>query len=277
MSKYKELLKKIGFDDKAIKAIEKAETDKTDIDLDPLIEEFNTSQKTLYENDNDLVSSIAAKEKGKTLDIVTRSIKKEFGLDSALIKDKSVDDVIKIAKTESTKGMDKNLQTVQEENLQLSNKLKELEEVHIPKIKEEVEREKKIFKFENKLTKILPVNDLRVPVGTALKNLLSDLNQKYDWDLTDKEEVLLFGKGTKLQAKTADGTKLLTVNDAMAEILKDNQFIKASNADDKRDDKKTVNPEEKDDKAAGGKSDIKLPHLREAQKHADALKKSSAS
>lgn len=230
---FEKVLKGLGLDAKDIAEIAKAEKEENkDFDTDAILAKFKETQKKLFENDPDLVSEIAGKEKGKILDIVTRKLKSEFGLDSASIKDKTVEEVIKIAKAEGSKAQSKDLQTLQEENIQLTNKVKDFEDVQIPKIKSEVELEKKTFRINNKLSEKIPVADLRVPLTTAKKTLYADLFEAYDIDLDDKDNFILRKKGTSLEARNADGTKILTIDEVMTDILKANQYTKESNADD---------------------------------------------
>jgi hypothetical protein len=276
------LLKSLGVDSKHITEINKAIKDgkEDEFDIAPVVDDFKANQRKLMENDEDLVKEIAGKEKGKLLDIYTRKIKQEFGLDSSLIKDKAFEDVIKIAKAESNKGLDKDLQTLQKENVELTNKVKDFEEVQIPQIKSEVEKEKKAIAINNKLQKKIPVADLRVPQDTVDLVLNSKLNAIYDIDLDEKGEPVLYIKGSKLQAKSSDGTKLLTIDDAIGSILKENKFIKESNADDidPNTGKKKEVKIEAPDPANGreGKNKIVSPHLEKAIKHKEELAKINA-
>lgn len=278
MSKLTEYLKSIGIPAKTITALEKADKDDDkDFDVKPLVEEFNTAQKKLHENDPEMVAEIETKTKGKLMDIWTRSIKKEFNLDATAVKDKSLDEVIKIAKSESTKGLDKNLQEVQQELAAANTKIKELEETEIPKIKGEVENEKKAFKIANKLQGMLPKDDLRVPESTVQLVLSNQLAANYDIDLDDNGDLAVFLKGKKLNPKSKDGTKILTASDIIAEILKENKFIKESNAEDI--DPATGKKKEvivKKTETAGGEKKPALPHMTAAQQHLDNLKKEKA-
>lgn len=281
MSKISEYLKSIGVPAKAITALEKADKDDDkDFDIKPLVEDFNTSQKKLHENDPDMVAEIETKTKGKLMDIWTREIKKVFGLDASAIKDKKLEEVIALAKTESTKGLDKTIQEVQTELTAANAKIKELEETEIPKIKGEVESEKKAFKIANKLQALLPKDDLRVPEGTAQLILNSTLSSQYDLDLDDEGNIVVFTKGKRLNPKSKDGTKLLTVQDIVSDILKENKFIKESNADDidpatgKKKEIKVQTPAPAGQ--TGGEKKVVLPHIAEAERHLEEMKANKA-
>lgn len=272
---FEKFLKSIGVDAKTISELTKAVKDgKDDLDVTTFVDDFKTNQKKLLENDPDLVKDIASKEKGKILDMVTRDLKKAFGLDSALIKDKDINEVITIAKAESVKGISKDLTTIQQELVDMTAKVKDYEDVKIPAIKAEVENQRKSMVIGSKLKSKLPMTDLRVPPETVDLVLNSQLAAMYDLDLDDKGEVVIYGKGTKLYAKASDGTKLLTLDDVMTDILKKNQFIKESNADDADGKKKNIQPEKvpgADDGKEPAKN-TKAPHLNRAQQHAEDLK-----
>lgn len=278
---FEKFLKSIGVDAKTISELAKAVKDsKDDLDITSYVDDFKTTQKKLLENDPDLVKGIAAKEKGKILDMVTRDVKKAFNLDSALIKDKDIDEVIAIAKAESVKSLSKDIQTVQQENTELTAKIKEYEDVKFPALKTEVENEKKEFKILTALQKKIPVKDLRNPLDFVEEQLVSKLKKQYDLDLDDKGEPIIFSKGSKLQVKSADGTKLLTLDDAMMDILKQGQFIKESNAEDgdASGKKKEIQPAKvTTDDGKGGQPAKQLPpHILKAQQHAESLKKPTA-
>lgn len=228
------LLKQIGLPADKIKEVIAADKEeKSDFDIAPIVDAFKENQRALFENDGDLAEKFYARERGKQLDIVTNQIKKAFGLTSDLIKDKKIAEVIELAKAESTKGLSKEMQQLQEEALAAANKVKEYEETLIPQIKSEVAKEKKQFLINNKMRSLIPGADkLRVPAETVDKIVNADILSQYDLDMDEKGNITLFEKGKTIHAKSADGTKLLTITDAMNTVLTANKFIKESNADD---------------------------------------------
>lgn len=282
MSKFKEYLKALGVDAKTITAIEKAEEKNEDIDFKPMVDEFNTGQRKLLRNDDDFIEEIQGAERGKILDQVERKLKGKFGLKPDQIKDigtggkpfERMEKIIDLAHGETIKGMDKSLQEVQAELTAANTRLKDLEETEIPKIKSEVEAEKKNFKIANKLSKLIPVDDLRVPLETVDLVLNPQLSAAYDLDLDDDGNVVVFTKGKRIQPKSADGTKLLTAQEIISDILKKNKFVKESNADDEKKDppkkKVDVTDPEAVRKAAVAAT---LPHLSAADKHLEDMRK----
>jgi len=156
MAVIEKLLKQIGLPQSTIKEVLAAEAENTDFDVSAVVTSFKESQRTLYEDDADLAETFKAQERGKLLDIWTNKIKKDFGLSSEQVKGLKMDEVIALAKGESVKSVSKDIQQLQEENLTLSNKLKEYDEVVIPGVKSEVEREKKSFKIQNYVQTLIP-------------------------------------------------------------------------------------------------------------------------
>lgn len=279
MSKLDAFLKGLGVPAATVTALKKADEDKdSDLDTAPLIEDFKTAQRKLLENDPEIVSEIARKEQGKILDMVTKKIRVGFNLDSASIKDKKIDEVISMAVDASAKNSDKDLKTVQEENTKLAAQIKKYEDEDIPAIKADVEKQKKTFLINQKLQKKIPVADLRVPIETVDLVLNNQLLGAYDLDMDDKGEVLIFNKGTRLQAQSADKSKLLTLDDVVGETLKKNKFIKESNAEDidpATGKKKEIQPDKQKDEELKKKIAAN-PHLKKAMEHEAELKKQSA-
>lgn len=194
-----------------------------------IAQSFKDKQKQIYENDPELIGKIQSAEKGKQLDIITRKLKSTFGLPPELIKDKSVEEIIALAKTEATKGYDKTTQDMQSEIFAANAKLKEYEENIIPTIKSEVDKHKKTFTMQQKLTKMLAEQKLRVPMDVAFPAVENFLNSQFDLDIDDKGEVQIFTKGTKLSPQKADKTGLLSINDIVSEQLNKYQLVEKSN------------------------------------------------
>lgn len=229
---------------------------------------FKDNQKKIYENDADLITKIQAAEKGKQLDIITRKLKATFALPAELVKDKSVEEIITLAKQEATKGYDKTTQDLQAEITAANTKLKEYEEVTIPGVRAEIDKHKKGFNIEQKLTKFLVEQKLRVPMDAAFPAIQNFLNSNYDVDIDDKGEIQVLVKGTKLAPTKADKTGLLTINDIVTEQLDKFQFIEKSKGDPdpKKKEIDPIVPKE------GEKKAFVPPHLEAAQKHAADVK-----
>jgi ribonuclease P protein component len=281
MSKTTEYLKSIGVTSKVIAELEKADKDdKSDLDVKPFVEEFQSHQKKLFENDPDLESTIAKKEQGKMLNLIEREIKKAFNLSAEQIKDKDWKEIVVIAKETAAKNSDKTLQELQTENTELAAKVKKFEEEDIPKIKSEVEIEKKQFHIDNKLRKFIPKEeDLRVPSETVDLVINKLLKEGYDLDIDDSGELQVFVKGKRTVPKSEDGTKLLGAKDIFDSMLKKNKFVKESNADDTTTKKDIVVVKTGNEEADKKKTPHQIAaekHLEEIKKQKEAAKKSAA-
>lgn len=198
--------------------------------------EFKGIQKDLLKNDSEFVSGIQSAEKAKNFDQFERKMKQTFGLSTEDIKDKKFDEIIVIAKEKIGAGSDKTTTDLQRELLDLQNKYKNLEEVEIPKIKGEVTLEKKKLQIFEKFKSEIPTKNekgediLRFPFDTVHKLVKGDIEEAYDVDFDDKGEWVLKQKGTDLLAKSSDGTKFLTMKEAIDTRLEHHKALVKSNA-----------------------------------------------
>lgn len=241
-------------------------------DLDALVSSYKKSQRDIFENDADFIGKIQTAEKAKQLDIITREIKKNFDLTPDEIKDKSIKEVIEIAKTKIGSSADKDVKTLQDELTKASARVKELEETEIPKIKGEVDGHKKTINVENALVKYLGSKKLRVELDAAYPGLKAYLEENYDIDLDekDKKKLVLFQKGTKLSPLSADKSKTLTVDEITDGKLKEWKFLEESKADKPGKDK-NIDIDDDDDKGTKT-SKVYSPHADAAAAHLQAIK-----
>lgn len=206
------------------------------IDQAVLISEFKTNQIALLKNDATIVAEIQGAEKAKNFDQFERKMKQVFALTSEEIKDKKFDEIIAIAKAKIGTGADKTTTELQEQLLALENKVKDYEDVQIPKIKGEVAVEKKKFELGEKFKSAIPKTNekgediLRMPFDTVHKLLKLDLEEAYDFDTDDKGAWVIKQKGTDLLAKSADGTKFLSMDEFVNGRLEHHKALVKSNA-----------------------------------------------
>lgn len=231
MNKILAILKAMGIAEaEAQKLIEASKDDAIQFDINPLVAMAAAHQRKLFENDPEIIDKFKGEERGKQLDIITRELKKTFGLSSDEIKDKAIKDVIEFAKTKATTTTDKSVETLQNELIAANNKLKDYEENVIPSKLAEVEGHKKKITIENELTKLISSKKLRVPFEAAFPTLTGHLSNQYDLDIDDKKQLHIYLKGTKVQPTKEDKTGLLGINDIMDSKLKEWKFIEESNA-----------------------------------------------
>jgi hypothetical protein len=271
---YKKFLLSIGVPQATIDAMETdAKLDASALDITKFSTDFKAAQKALAENDSELIGRIQAAEKGKQLDIVTRKLKATFNLTPELVKDKGIEDIITLAKTESTKGLDKTAQDLQLEITGLNTKIKEFEDVKIPALLAEKDTFVKGFNIEAKIQKMLTDKKLRVPISAAYPSVKSALLEMYDLELNDKNELIAYQKGTKLQPKSTDGTKLLGVADIVQTQLETFQFIEKSNGTNTQT---TTTTQPTNEEGKKKESTLNIPHQDAAMKHLDDIKKQTA-
>lgn len=263
----------IGIDKKVIDELA-AQKDEDTVDLTDRLQAFKDNQRTLYENDADLVAKISGAAVGKLTDSVTRKLKADFGLKPEDLKDlKKVEDIIALAKKVSSEGKDKPLQDLEQQLMAANAKIKEFEEVVIPAEQAKATSHIKSFDREVKF-KSLFTDKYRVPIEAAFPSVKTALEAKYDFDFDDKGELVAYQKGTKLMAKNKDNTGVLSVSDLIKEQAEAFKFIEESNADDTG----KTNPATivKVDDPTKNDNKMNVPHLAAAQKKLDEMKKESA-
>jgi len=289
------LLKGMGLPAAHIKWVEE-NWDKADAkpDQQTMLADFNASQRSLYENDAEMMRTYDGKAKGRYMDIAQRAVVKAFALTTEETKDKTFEEVVGIAQSKATANANKSVETLQQENLTLSNQLKEVREVEIPKIRSEIDNEKKQLRldkdfdtFAQDIVKDITAKnpkDVRVPYETAVKTAKILLREQYEFDYDKENNFVLLNKETKLKAKTADGTGFLGGKDVIMNVWKENQYIAESNADNKEIDPKTGKPKVVTTPAAGHNTqggdddekqrelEEKYPHLKRAREHAEKIK-----
>lgn len=201
-------------------------------EIDTLLTAWKAEQIALMENEPTLVQKIKDAEKARHFSEFERKIKQTFGLTAEEIKDKKFDEIIALAKQKASVTGDKTTEQLQTEILNLTNENKRLMEEEIPKVRKEVDDHKKKINIEQILAGKVPNSEdkLRIPYETALRLAKMDLFDKYDVDLDDKGEPVLKVKGSDLKPKSTDGTKFLTLDDAINESLAANKALKESNA-----------------------------------------------
>lgn len=267
--------KSVGFTQAMIDALIAIKEEDASPDLSAQATAFRESQIKVFENDAELVAKIAGAEKGKVTDIITRKLKSTFGFSAEEIKDKTVEELIAIAKVKATANVDKPLKDLEEQLLAANNKIKDYEENILPGEKKKSEEHIKGFKIENMISKMVDRGeDLRLPLDDAIILMNGKIGTLYDRDINDKGELVFYQKGTKLQAKSADGTKVLTAKDIIDAEMEKSQIIKKSNAEDidpATGKKRVVVVVEDPNKNKAGIS--KNIHANKAQEALDEIKK----
>lgn len=188
------------------------------------------NQKKLLKNDADFVGEIKSAEKGRLMSLNEQVIKKTFGLTAEETKDKTFAEIVALGQQKAMKTSGATTEQLQLELVAATTKLKEFEEVHIPKIRSEVENEKKRVNIDFKLSELVNGFEFSVAKPAAHSAFKSFVDSKFDLDQDDKGEVIVKVKGTDLAPKSKDGTKLLGLKDIASETFEEWAFLKKSNA-----------------------------------------------
>lgn len=256
--------------------MEKADTT---IKVEDLSAAVTAHQKTLLVNDNEFISSIKGKGKGEVHDLYARAFKKHGLKPEELVDDKGEpkkpEEIVKLITDKANEGKDKTLQDLQAENIALKAENVKLKDEDIPKIKSEVETEKKKFIIKEKLIKKLTAaGELRNPIEVVEAALGIEFGKNgYTIEEDDKGELVFKKDG--LGIKNAAGTAILTADEIITDSLKKNKFIAESNPGDPN--KKIVpdpKPGDKKDDPDPSKTTF-APGLGKAEAHLAKMKEKS--
>lgn len=201
-------------------------------EIDTIVSDFKANQLALHENEPSIIKKVELATAGRERDTFERKLRQTFGLTTDEIKDKKTEEIIKLAFEKSSSNSNKTVEQLQNELIEKTNRIKELQETEIPSIRSEVEKHKKQFNVNDKLTKLVSSFSLRNPLEDVMASVQAHLGNAYDVDIDDKGEIIVKVKGSDLQPKNADGTKLLTAKEIIQAKLEAGQFLKQSNADE---------------------------------------------
>ncbi len=244
-------------------------------EIDEIVTDFKANQTDVFKNDPDFLKEVIGPEKGKIMDMNTRAIKSAFGLEAGEIKDKTYEEVLKIAKDKANAGATAPVKDLQEQLMAANNKIKNFEEVVLPgKDKEKMQFEKNIKK-SIKLREELGKFKLRVAADPVFSSIDREINSAFDVDLDDSEKLVLKTKGADTFALNKDKTGKLTVNEFMSSKLTEWDFIQKSNAKDDKT-KKDIDPLKDEGKNKVEKPATYSPHIEAAMKNLENLKKDPA-
>lgn len=201
-------------------------------EIDTIVSDFKANQLALHENEPAIIKKIEVATAARERDTFQRKLRQTFGLEIDAFKDKNVEESIKITHEKVSANSNKTVEQLQNELIEKVNRIKELQDTEIPLIRGEVEKHKKQFNVNDKLTKLVSSFSLRNPLEDVMASVQAHLGNAYDVDIDDKGEIIVKVKGSDLQPKNADGTKLLTAKEIVQAKLEAGQFLKQSNADE---------------------------------------------
>lgn len=247
-------------------------------EVEAFTSEVKTKQTELLKNDKEWLTSIETPIQKKYEEIQFRKAKQVFGLTHEEVKDLDYEATLKLGREKVSKTNNTTLDELQNKNVELENKLKDLNEVVIPKIKGEVDETKNSIEMESLLLKNLTPKDkkLRVAVDAALPALKAHLQaQGLKLVKDDKGELSVVVAATNLKPQSEDKTKILTFADIRDSKFNEWDFIEKSGGGQGKgaglDGKVVTNV-----KTEGGDDVVISPHIAKAQEHLAGLKDTMA-
>ncbi len=200
------------------------------IKQEDLMASISEHQKKLLKNDSEFIGEIKKAEKGRVLSLNEQVIRKTFGLTAEEVKDKTFDEIVTLGHQKAVTKSGATTEQLQQELVAANTKLKNYEEVEIPKIRGEVDLKKKNIDIRAKAVSELSGFEFTSAPDYAHKVLFVDVDAEYDLDENEKGELIPKLKATGLQPKSPDGTKLLTFKDIANEKFEKAGILKKSNA-----------------------------------------------
>ena len=120
-----------------------------DVTIESLAGEFTTAQLTLAKNNPDLIKGIRDEIRGTELSKIEHRIKKTFDLSAEEMKDKKFEEILDVAKLKVSTAAGSTSEELQDQILQLNNKVKDYEDIQLPAARNE--SNSKIAKFRRDL------------------------------------------------------------------------------------------------------------------------------
>jgi hypothetical protein len=198
-------------------------------DADKFIADAKANEKELLRNDKEFVGDIQKAEGAKRNEMWRTKIKRETGLTAEEIKDKTDEEIVKMAVEKLRKKGDQTLEQLQAENVKLTADLKKVMEEDLPGKDLEVANHKKAITIEAKLEKKVMSLPKKLRIGTiaAIATVREKLGSNYIIDLDDSGEIQILTKD-KLKPKSKDGSSFLTADQLLTEILDSEKALENS-------------------------------------------------
>lgn len=242
-----------------------------------------THQRELYTNGDDYKTNLKKVKNDAAAEVFKKAQKRIMtvaGLSAEDVKDLDYDAIVELAWTKVAKKGSKSEEELQAALNEATGRLKTLEEEEIPKIKGEVENEKKNFKIENALLAMITTSKIRKGVDVDDMVLLIRNKAKksgYIIDIDDKGNITMTNEdGSKIN--TEDKKNFMQPKDIVTKFL--DPYLEKSGAPDPDDKKKGTfkgdDDDDDDSKGGGNGSKKKLgsfhkTSLSKAEEHAQKL------
>lgn len=248
--KAKELLKEIGFKSADIDNLLKEDGD---ANVSEMANAYKQSQKENYKavlrNDAEFVDELHKAATGK-YNGTLESAFKSAGLDKDELRDedgnlKAPKELVGLLNEKLTadynnkaaqlkEGGSEDIKKLQEQLREKEVELKKLRDEELPNAVKQAEAKADNFIINTKMREqflSVPADELsgKKHSDGIYRSLLMGLKEKYDIRLNENQELALYQKGTDMQVNTEDGTRQMTVNEAVYGQLKADEFIVQNN------------------------------------------------
>lgn len=234
-----ELLKLLGVDKSTLETLQDEEK-AAELDLKALSKTYtDTSKEKLKEvlkNDGEFISSlkedIEKSVKGQIAGTQHGAFKRAGLTKEEVESAKSIDDMIALLAEKHKQSGSKDVESLQKELMEANRKYQELQEVEIPKIRQEEKSRADKLILDNKILEHFNTIDAgRLIHGkhdvAYLKAVKAMLNEEYDVKLDEAQNIALYQKGSDKKVPNSNGTDILSFSEAFESHL--SPFLKQSN------------------------------------------------
>lgn len=282
MEKLKLVLKRLGYTEDQVKTLL---DEKQDFDAAELAQAAKEVLKESLKNDEEFVTDIEQKMRGKVLSSKENKILKLFGIDreeyEALPDRNKFDALLDLAHKKATEAnggsgdealkqeVEKLRKKVQDKDASLTELKQTLETT-----KGQVDVERRRFGIERDVVRHLSAKDLVMEVEDATTLALQQLERDFDLKV-DGGKTTLLKKGTELKATNPETEREITFTEALDSIVEGRKWVKKNNGDAEEEPIR-VRKGEEGTRRGPAPPKKELPGMQAARERAEAQAKKKA-
>ncbi len=263
----KEFLNKIGVESETIESLFAEETPEG-FELEAASKSYLESIKTVQSENPEMVSKLKAEAKGEILSKTEHNIKKFFGLVAEETEWKKLDELLPVIQEKLSNTANEGAEELQNKLLEANRKIKTFEGETIPAIQAEANKKIKDFRVKTEVLKSMAGVETVVNTEIIYPAIQEHLENHFSFEVDENNELTVKTvAGTK--PTSADGTKLIGLNDIVKEHITALGVLKQSNGSETTEPTKraaTPTPEPQ------GTPKYNIPHLAKAQQNLQTLK-----
>lgn len=199
-----------------------------DAQADTIISQIREGQRIYLQSQNEFVDQFKELGRQAVLQEIYEKTAREFQLSPDLITNKPVEDVLKLGISKIRDNMSASEKKAEEMITSANKKAFELENVSIPQIKQQYEKQISDIVMNHKIREIVQscTGDITHSIDVVLPYVTSKLNDKtaYNVSLVDNNLQINDRENNVFRNKTK--TEIMTSRDVIRKILEDGNFIK---------------------------------------------------